>query len=169
MALCAGVAAVTLSVGAIGSVGAMSRRLVAIRVPLPVRPLATLLLMTSLITVASRPRPATATIAPPIVRLADESVTGEREEPPSPPAASEPGVSMEYIDRLVPGDGVYVVTAGDSLWRIAGRVLEQRMGVDPSNAEIARFWPAIYEANRGTIGENPNLIFPGQRLVIPEG
>ena len=43
------------------------------------------------------------------------------------------------------------------------------MGVDPSNAEIARFWPAIYEANRGTIGENPNLIFPGQRLVIPEG
>nr|WP_300980681.1 LysM peptidoglycan-binding domain-containing protein [Flavonifractor sp. An306] len=25
----------------------------------------------------------------------------------------------------------------------------------------------IYEANKGTIGSNPNLIKPGQKLVIP--
>lgn len=28
-------------------------------------------------------------------------------------------------------------------------------------------WPVIYEANRKTIGKNPNLIRPGQSLVIP--
>jgi LysM repeat protein len=28
-------------------------------------------------------------------------------------------------------------------------------------------WPLIYEANRKTIGANPNLIKPGQQLVIP--
>lgn len=30
-----------------------------------------------------------------------------------------------------------------------------------------RKWPVIYEANRKTIGKDPNLIKPGQRLVIP--
>lgn len=28
-------------------------------------------------------------------------------------------------------------------------------------------WKTIYDANRNTIGNNPNLIFPGQRLTIP--
>lgn len=28
-------------------------------------------------------------------------------------------------------------------------------------------WPIIYEANRKTIGSNPDLILPGQQLVIP--
>jgi nucleoid-associated protein YgaU len=28
-------------------------------------------------------------------------------------------------------------------------------------------WPVIYEANRQTIGKDPNLIRPGQQLVIP--
>ncbi|HUT29099.1 MAG TPA: LysM peptidoglycan-binding domain-containing protein [Sedimentisphaerales bacterium] len=29
-------------------------------------------------------------------------------------------------------------------------------------------WPVIYEANRDVIGRDPNLIKPGQRLLIPE-
>lgn len=29
-------------------------------------------------------------------------------------------------------------------------------------------WRAIYEANRATIGNNPDLIKPGQVLTIPE-
>ncbi|MBX7058428.1 MAG: hypothetical protein K1X75_10220 [Leptospirales bacterium] len=31
----------------------------------------------------------------------------------------------------------------------------------------SRLWRRIYEANRATIGENPNLIYPGQVLAIP--
>jgi hypothetical protein len=29
-------------------------------------------------------------------------------------------------------------------------------------------WPVIFEANREVVGKNPNLIKPGQRLLIPE-
>jgi LysM repeat protein len=49
----------------------------------------------------------------------------------------------------------YTVESGDSLWAIAEKVYG-------SGTE----WPRIYEANRGQI-ENPDLIFPGQQLVIP--
>ena len=28
-------------------------------------------------------------------------------------------------------------------------------------------WPVIYKENRGTIGDKPDLIVPGQRLIIP--
>ncbi|MFV9673546.1 MAG: LysM peptidoglycan-binding domain-containing protein, partial [Acidimicrobiia bacterium] len=63
----------------------------------------------------------------------------------------------------------YTVEPGDSLWRIAALVLRSGGAGEPSSAEIARFWPAIYEANRTLVGDNPNLIFPGQRLLIPEG
>ena len=30
------------------------------------------------------------------------------------------------------------------------------------------FWPSIYDANRDVIGSDPNLIYPGQRLLIPK-
>lgn len=31
-----------------------------------------------------------------------------------------------------------------------------------------RFWPSIYNANKGVIGSNPDLIYPGQQLLIPK-
>ena len=43
----------------------------------------------------------------------------------------------------------YVVKVGDTLSEIAG-----------SN------WHQVYEANKGTIGSNPNRIFPGQELKV---
>lgn len=155
MVICAAVAAVTLSFGAIGTAGALSRRLASITVPVPARSIATVLMMASLLTALSRPRPATATVAPPIVRLSGEPAATSQDIPAPPPTTTEAAA--------------YVVVRGDSLWRIAHHVLAERTGGRPSSAEIAAFWPAIYEANRSTIGENPNLIFPGQRLAIPEG
>ena len=50
----------------------------------------------------------------------------------------------------------YVVVSGDSLSRIA----KQQYG-------DAKKWPKIYEANRNII-KNPDLIYPGQVLRIPE-
>ncbi|MBV9627404.1 MAG: LysM peptidoglycan-binding domain-containing protein [Xanthobacteraceae bacterium] len=52
----------------------------------------------------------------------------------------------------------YVVVAGDTLSAIASRFYGT--GREP-------FWRLIYDANRGLIGENPNLIQPGQNLTIP--
>lgn len=67
--------------------------------------------------------------------------------------------------RRAPGqapDGI-LVRAGDTLWGITERWLGPRSGP----AEIARQWPRWYAANRVVIGPNPDLIFPGERLVPP--
>ena len=51
---------------------------------------------------------------------------------------------------------VYTVVSGDSLWAIAKRAY----------GDGAK-WNSIYEANKSTIGANPNKIYPGQVLSIP--
>jgi nucleoid-associated protein YgaU len=156
MALCSGVAAVTLTFGVLGTVPVLTRRLAAVRIPIPVRPLAVVLTMVSLTAMLARPRPAVATTPPPIVRLSDEA----------PPPTDGTNTSVHNTETPT---ATYVVEPGDSLWRIAASVLRSGGGRAPSNGEIARFWPAIYAANRALIGDNPNLIFPGQQLLIPKG
>lgn len=50
----------------------------------------------------------------------------------------------------------YTVKKGDSLYLIAQRIYGQ-----------GSQWQKLYSANKKTIGNNPNLILPGQKLVIP--
>ena len=50
----------------------------------------------------------------------------------------------------------YTVKAGDCLWNIAKQLYGK--GSD---------YTKIYNANKGTIGSNPNLIYPGQVFTIP--
>ncbi len=57
-----------------------------------------------------------------------------------------------------------VVRRGDSLWGIAAR----HLGPDASDAEIARAWPAWFEANRDVVGDDPDVLRPGQRLRAPD-
>lgn len=55
------------------------------------------------------------------------------------------------------------VEPGDTLWSIA-------RGSLPSSAtdhEIDRRWRAIYRANLDAVGADPDLIRPGQRLLLP--
>lgn len=49
----------------------------------------------------------------------------------------------------------YTVRSGDSLWSIASRFLGN--GAD---------WTELYNWNRSTVGNNPNLIYPGEVLNI---
>ncbi|OKL38945.1 LysM peptidoglycan-binding domain-containing protein [Pontibacter flavimaris] len=51
---------------------------------------------------------------------------------------------------------VYTVQSGDSLSKIAKK-----------HYGDANDWKKIYNANKQTIGDNPDLIRPGQRLSIP--
>ncbi len=54
------------------------------------------------------------------------------------------------------------VQPGDSLWAIAAR------GLGSSAPErVAAEWPRWYAENRGTIGDDPDLIRPGQVLEAP--
>ncbi|MBC5992820.1 LysM peptidoglycan-binding domain-containing protein [Pontibacter cellulosilyticus] len=51
---------------------------------------------------------------------------------------------------------VYTVQSGDSLSKIAKK-----------HYGNANAWTKIYNANKDKIGDNPDLIRPGQRFVIP--
>lgn len=56
-----------------------------------------------------------------------------------------------------------VVRPGDSLWSISSDML----GPEARLSLIAVETERIYALNRGLIGGDPNLIFPGQRLLLP--
>ncbi|MCK4904904.1 LysM peptidoglycan-binding domain-containing protein [bacterium] len=54
------------------------------------------------------------------------------------------------------GGTTYIVQKNDSLWKIARKEYND-----------ANKWPLIYRANQGKL-ENPNLIYAGQELHIPQ-
>jgi hypothetical protein len=55
------------------------------------------------------------------------------------------------------GNGsTYTVASGDSLSLISGRVWGDVL-----------LWPILYDANRKVVGPDPNKIFPGQKLTVP--
>lgn len=56
-----------------------------------------------------------------------------------------------------------VVRAGDCLWSIAARELAPDA---PPSAVVSR-WHALYAVNRGRIGPDPDVLEPGQRLLLP--
>lgn len=74
-----------------------------------------------------------------------QTVPGPSAPPPTVPAPAPP----------VPARRTYTVVRGDTLSGIASRF------------GVAGGWSALYAANRAVIGGNPNLIYPGQTLVIP--
>jgi nucleoid-associated protein YgaU len=78
-------------------------------------------------------------------------------------AAKQAGTSVQAaVEKVtaqaaaVVGARTYVVKSGDSLSKIAKELYGD-----------AKRWPEIYEANKALVGDNPNLIHPGQKLVIP--
>lgn len=71
------------------------------------------------------------------------------------PATTTPG-------RTRPED-IVVVRRGDTLWDIAARAL----GPHATAREVAAAWPPWHHANRHTIGADPDLLKPGQRLRRP--
>ena len=88
-------------------------------------------------------------------------VAGTTEEPAAAPADDEP------TGRA---GGEWVVRPGDHLWSIAEEVLAERDGTAPSDADVRELWVRLIDANRDRLvdPEDPDLIVPGQRLVLPD-
>ena len=88
---------------------------------------------------------------PPVMRLIDA--------PPPPAAAPAP------VPAPVPAADRYVVRPGDNLWDITERLLAERLGRPPSNAEVVPAWHALIADNADEV-PNPALIFSGQVLRV---
>ncbi|HZT64432.1 MAG TPA: hypothetical protein VFA11_01445 [Acidimicrobiales bacterium] len=97
--------------------------------------------------------PATATPRPPEPRRPAE----EPPAPESPPSPADPGR--------------WVVAPGESFWSIAASVESRRLGRPPSAVETADYWVSLVALNRSrlVVGDDADLIFPGQILQLPGG
>jgi len=72
------------------------------------------------------------------------------------PQEKSPAPKLEYNRPKPPQEKVYTVKPGDSLYKIAKQIYGN-----------GSKYNLIYEANKNVIGKNPNLIYPGQKFVIP--
>lgn len=81
------------------------------------------------------------------LRQVNISVSSKKARISAPAARTDPTPS---------GGKTYTVVKGDCLWNIAKKFYG-------SGAK----YTTIYNANKGVIGGNPNLIYPGQVLTIP--
>jgi hypothetical protein len=85
--------------------------------------------------------------------------------PPSPRANAHPAADDAQ-------EGPWVVGAGDSFWSVAEETLRDRSGGQaPTEARVERYWRVLVDANRGRMADpgNPDLLIPGQELVLPSG
>lgn len=80
---------------------------------------------------------------------------------PAPAVAAAP--ALPTVDPTV-----WVVAPGDSLWSIADEVVRDvRPGA--TGREVSAYWRGLVAANRASLvdPENPDLLVPGQRLIVP--
>jgi len=118
-------------------------------------------------------RAGVAVLVPPAVRVAAATVLGVQATTATALAAPTDGLAVERpVTSPAPaswteptGPLTVVVAPGDTLWDLARR----HLGPDPSDSEVAVAWPRWWEANRGEIGADPDLLRVGLRLVVPTG
>ena len=80
------------------------------------------------------------------------------------PAARDTAAADDTPD---PGGlATWTVEAGDHLWGIAAATVAERSGSE-DHMEVARYWLKLIEANADTVGDNPDLIYPGQVIRLP--
>lgn len=101
--------------------------------------------------------------------LSGEEAPSASSTAPVAPAAetAEPKVEAPVAptDATATGSTSHAVVKGDTLSAIAEQQLKLA-GIEANAQNIETTWRAIHEANRGVIGANPHLIFPGQEIKI---
>lgn len=82
-----------------------------------------------------------------------------------PERAVKPATTTRTTNRTTgqtsgPPPATHVVRSGDSLWSIAR--------ANPGGGSVDTRWRAIWRANRDVVGDDPDLILPGQVLRLPD-
>lgn len=90
------------------------------------------------------------------VNMAEQKASNDKitNVTPSQTSTTTTPVTPTTPARNAPDD--YTVKPGDTLWDIAGRFYGD-----------ATRWREIYNLNKSVIGNNPDLIYPGQRFKMP--
>jgi hypothetical protein len=83
---------------------------------------------------------------------------------PTPPAT--PTTPTTPANLPFTSSSSYSVKSGDNLWDIAEGVLTTALGHTPTNQQVATYSAALIATNKTQLN-NPNLIYPGQSLVLP--
>ena len=88
------------------------------------------------------------------------------------PAATQPSPGRAGTSDTMPAakqgpTTEVVVTPGDCLWTLAKHDVEGRSQTAPRASDIAAATEKWWQANRATIGANPDLLLPGERLAPP--
>lgn len=97
------------------------------------------------------------------VALAASVVPAHADAPAS--GAGLPPQPVAAAAGMAPEPQEVTVRSGDNLWDIAA---ERLAAPDASDAEIDRAWRGLWSANREVVGEDPDLLLPGQDLTLPE-
>ena len=87
--------------------------------------------------------------------------------PPTPPATATATATATTAEppEAEPQPSQWIVGPGDHLWGIAETVMAQAKP-NSTLAEVADYWTMLIDANRSTVAD-PDLIYPGQELMIP--
>lgn len=158
------IALLTLGLRAPAGVGRLCRVLLRRCAPVAVRRGVALALGTGLTLGLAGPAAAATATAPVAAPRADAAPA---QLPPMdwpgllPAPDVERGATARQTSRA--GDRVVVVRPGDSLWELAARTADRPV----TDAGRAAQWPRWWSANRAVVGDDPDRLVPGQRLVAP--
>jgi nucleoid-associated protein YgaU len=91
-------------------------------------------------------------------------------------AVPPPPVSIALSDPAAvaapsaPDAALYTVKPGDCFWSIAEVAITAHLGRPPSLTELGSYWRRVVSANNERLVHPgvPDLIFPGQALLLPE-
>lgn len=135
------------------------------------------------------PDPAAGSPVPTMQRLPDqpsaETVATTPPPPPppptppddAPPGSAAPGTAApDGAEPITPGaqagaaaGRTWPVQPGEHFWAVAEKVLAESWSRPPADDEVDPYWRALVDANRSMLRDpaNPDLLFPGQVIVVP--
>lgn len=137
---------------------------------------ASLSVTTGLVAPVVDPAPAGEPPGTAVMQVLDDD---DSEEPSTVPPSTAPPttVPVTTVPAPVPEHAApppvlpdeVAVEPGGSFWTLAAQVVGQGQGSEPSDREVFRYWQRLIEANRDRLVDpaNPDLLFPGQILVLP--